>query len=316
MGQPCIAKLQHYVPRFLLRNFGTGKKDQLYVFDKLSGKCFKAAAHKVAAENQFYDFDYKEYTLTLEPSLAQLESQAAKIIRKLLNASNMKALSPEDRATLARFFSVQMVRTKASRERWRHMGKLLADGIRRIAPDNSQELIEKYVGPESNRNEEAFRAVHFIQSAPENFALHFLEKTWLLLKTNKKHPFCIGDHPLGMQNTIQKEFQGNIGLAVEGIEIYFPLDPENALAMWCPSHEANIRQGLASGVKSSLERIVFAIDTGCPLQYVPENVINFNSLQIIYAERYVFSFLDDFVLARNMLRTNPGLRTGPRYTAG
>ena len=33
-----IAKVQHYVPQFLLRKFGNGKKDQLHVFDKQTGR--------------------------------------------------------------------------------------------------------------------------------------------------------------------------------------------------------------------------------------------------------------------------------------
>ena len=33
-----IAKVQHYVPQFLLREFGNGKKNHLHVFDKLTGR--------------------------------------------------------------------------------------------------------------------------------------------------------------------------------------------------------------------------------------------------------------------------------------
>jgi len=32
-----IAKNQHYVPQFLLKNFTVGKKSQLWVFDKKTG---------------------------------------------------------------------------------------------------------------------------------------------------------------------------------------------------------------------------------------------------------------------------------------
>uniref|UniRef100_UPI0022EBF80C DUF4238 domain-containing protein n=1 Tax=Listeria seeligeri TaxID=1640 RepID=UPI0022EBF80C len=43
-GAMTAAKIQHYVPKFLLRNFGTGKKDQLWVFDKASGRSFQTNA--------------------------------------------------------------------------------------------------------------------------------------------------------------------------------------------------------------------------------------------------------------------------------
>jgi hypothetical protein len=58
--------------------------------------------------------------------------------------------------------------------------------------------------------------------------------------------------------------------------------------------------------------MVAAIDTGYPLPFAPDNVVNFNFLQIRYAERYVFSATDDFALAREMIAANPDVRTGPR----
>jgi hypothetical protein len=45
-----IAKVQHYVPQFLLRNFGNGKKDRLYVFDKQMARSFRTNANNVASE--------------------------------------------------------------------------------------------------------------------------------------------------------------------------------------------------------------------------------------------------------------------------
>ena len=49
-----IAKVQHYVPQFLLRNFGNGKKDQLWGFyDKTSDRSFPTNAKNVASESRF-----------------------------------------------------------------------------------------------------------------------------------------------------------------------------------------------------------------------------------------------------------------------
>jgi hypothetical protein len=48
-----VAKVQHYVPRFLLRNFGTGKKDKLYVFDKQTERIFTTNVKNIAAESRF-----------------------------------------------------------------------------------------------------------------------------------------------------------------------------------------------------------------------------------------------------------------------
>ena len=48
-------ELQHYVPRFLLKNFAKGKKPQIFVYDKSNDKQFKTNIKNIAAETGFYD---------------------------------------------------------------------------------------------------------------------------------------------------------------------------------------------------------------------------------------------------------------------
>lgn len=43
-----------------------------------------------------------------------------------------------------------------------------------------------------------------------------------------------------------------------------------------------------------------------------ENVKYHNSLQVISAERFVFSLHDDFAMVREMLASHPHLKAGPR----
>lgn len=154
-----------------------------------------------------------------------------------------------------------------------------------------------------------------------------MAKQWVLAATTRKHPFLVSDNPLTLQNMFDMSPGGNLGLAVRGIEIYFPLSPVRALAMWCPSLVGLVRQGAKtsrsfpqscaekdlnhSEVLLSLDE---AINTGCPAVYNKENVENFNSLQIARSERYVFSSVNDFHLAQEMLQAHPSLQRGPRAT--
>ena len=101
-----------------------------------------------------------------------------------------------------------------------------------------------------------------------------------------------------------------------------------ALGMWCPSHRDKLVediQGLDhlssrnptaaerfAGAWSSALDIVEAIQTGKPLRSVPENVEHFNSLQVVSAERFLFSSNGDFALVEDMIRTSPELRYGRR----
>jgi len=131
-----------------------------------------------------------------------------------------------------------------------------------------------------------------------------------------------------MHNMVVQEGRGNLGIAVEGIELYFPLSPNLALAIWCPSHRQVLMDGIQrfdrlaktssssvrnfANAKDGALEIVSAIQTGEPLRSKPENVEFFNSLQISTAERFVFSSNNDFSLVKEMIRTNQELRHGRR----
>lgn len=125
-----IAKVQHYIPQFLLKNFGTGKKRHLHVFDKRTELTFVANARNVASESRFYDFEFEGVTLTLEPGLSKVESAAKPIFEQLLRRDSLGALTDDDRGVLSIFFAVQFTRTRAFREQWRTVGDLLGDKLR------------------------------------------------------------------------------------------------------------------------------------------------------------------------------------------
>ena len=114
-------KVQHYVPQFLLRNFGSGKKDRICVFDKLTGEVFITRARNVAAESRFYDFAFEGEAFTIEPSLQKLEDFAKPIIERLLKADDLGVLSDDDRAALSIFLAIQFTRTRWHREHWRFL---------------------------------------------------------------------------------------------------------------------------------------------------------------------------------------------------
>jgi hypothetical protein len=334
MPPNAVAKVQHYVPQFLLRHFGVGKKKQIHVFDKQTGKVFKSSPRNVAAESRYYDFEINGVHDTAELNLARLEEKSAEIVKKLLNEKNIRGLTEDERGVLAAFCAVQMTRTRASREMSRSLREDLVSFLRASARgDDDRARIEEYIGPEPDENQATVEAVDIIYHAVQNFAAHFLAKVWMLMKTDGRHPFYIGDNPLGKQNTAP---HGKLGLAVRGIELYLPLTPKIVLAMYCPSLVEKLYKELREFRNHmrilarteplfveqvmrdplSLEQTVAAIDAGRPLSCSPETVVNINSIQIKSSERYVFSNIDDFRLARSMLKATPSLRTGPRITQG
>ena len=117
-----------------------------------------------------------------------------------------------------------------------------------------------------------------------------------------------------MQNMIETPHRGNLGLGLPGIEIYFPIAPTRALAMWCPSLK-QVVFGSAAGSEEGRalsSQLSAALATGRPVGYSAENVENLNALQTAGSERYLFSSTSDFDLVRRLLDEHPDLGNGPR----
>ncbi len=156
--------------------------------------------------------------------------------------------------------------------------------------------------------------------SPQQLVPRFMSKDWALIATVRSHPFLMSDNPLALQNLIERPNRGNLGLGVLGIEIYFPLSPVRALAIWCrsltaavlrpvknPAHDDN-----ANRDRAKVSELAVTLTTGRPLNYAKENVENFNSLQVSGSERFLFSCADEFEFAREMLAAHPSLVSGPR----
>lgn len=110
--------LQHYVPKFMLRRFSSGARELVHAFDKHQDKIFAFSTSKkskvgVAAERAIYDFDFQGVPLTLEPALSSLETKAAEVTARVIAAQALPPAWHEERAILASFMAVQLVRTNA-----------------------------------------------------------------------------------------------------------------------------------------------------------------------------------------------------------
>jgi len=318
-------QLQHYVPKFLLRRFGSGKKDRLHVFDKHTDATFASSAGKLAAKNNFYDFEFMGEPVTIEPVLGRVESKAGKHIARIIKGRRLNLNDPEERGELAAFFAIQMVRTPAVQATHSDIFNRMEAYLR--AEGAPQEFFASDHAVGEGENAERALMAKNICNAPIDYGPALIEKDWLLFQTDNKNPYLIGDHPLTMHNMIEKEGRGNLGVAVDGIELYFPLSPNLALAVWCQSHRKMLIESLQSmdklvaasnalrdweKAKSDVLEILEALQTGEPLRSSPENVEFFNSLQVSTAERFVFSSTEDFSIVKEMIQTNPELRHGRR----
>jgi hypothetical protein len=293
---------QHYVPQFILRGFASGRSKQLHVFDKANSKSFKTAVRNVASEGGSYDAEIGGVTHSLDPFLSKLEEHAKDPIRKVLTTRSVRGLSVEERASIAVFVTIQLLRTNAHRRQFKHMNDMFRDAI--IQRGGDPYNVENF----KVLDEEAARVAHLrlIPGLARDLAPHFVDKSWLLYSTLQKHAFYISDNPVTMYNTVNQDpNRGTAGIAVPGIEIYLPLSGTLCLGFLCPTLEEWIRDGQMHadrlGVPLSLHDFITALDGNGTLGLAPESVMHQNSLQVINAEQYIFSSNGDFSLVLDML---------------
>lgn len=316
MSHNGIAKVQHYVPHFLLKRWGAGKKEHVHAFEKASGRTWAAKAKSLARESRFYDLDIHGQTLTLEPGLADLEAETSGSFRRLVEAEDFASITSDDVGRIAIFLSVQFVRTPGFREMFRGITSDMGEWLRSAVGEDEDVAtqIERMTGRAGSDEHVRLQVAKMIVEAPREFSQHFLAKDWILLRAPEGHSFLIGDHPVVMQNQTERHpLLGNIGLAVRGIEIYMPVSPRLTLAMFCKSHLEAFKDlvleaeaiafaaGLPPLIHPIVRAFIDAVRTGSALSCEPTNVENLNSLQIQYAERHVFSNSGDFELARRMI---------------
>ncbi len=310
-------KNQHYVPRFLLNNFATPATEQVFCYDKREDRVFSPSTRNVASEKAFNDLSDGDPDTSMESPLSALEDKAALIINdNLLHHRTVRHLTRDDRRWLSLFIGVQMVRTRQFRQSVKDTNRQLAN--RMAEAGFAQSDIQQVAGTGSDDEIKAF-ALGFLSVAQE-LAEPINDKVWLLYESDDQ--FLIGDHPVGLQNTVNRsEVRGTLGLAVPGIEIYLPLSPRYVLCLLCRDtfHElataANRERARLekAGVFETLN-FVARVRRRIPVPCKRGVVENLNSIQIRWSERFVFRPTSDFDLARSMIAENPAHAHGPRST--
>lgn len=320
-------KRQHYVPQFLLRGFAIKGKGRVYAFDKQTGNVFEASLDRIANERAFYDIETPDGTASIEPALATLESTVAPIIARIREKLSLSQLTESDAVTLALFAMVQHQRTVNYRAKVRQLNTEMAEWLRKLGFD------PKNVKGFKDFDEDDLRAFSLLSVAKAHeFVPHLLDKAWVLFQASPNTSFYIGDNPIAMQNRKDFGFYGNIGLAVPGIEIYLPISADLTLAWLSESFIQECEEAitLAEAMKqeptADAERVehlanvartfLNTMEERRVVQCEEANVVNLNSLQVKYSERFLYSSEDNFDLARQMIADNSGLRIGPRGKLG
>ena len=215
------ARIQHYVPQFLLNSFarqGKGKKLQISVFDKHESREFKASVDKVFGERDFNTFSSNAGTICLEEALGRIETDVAPLISRIVRVRTLD-LNETEVVTLAFFIALMHTRTTGFRKQI----ETLTENIRGVVASNferqSEALseIDKAMVPDAIK----LQALGFMLRSAHKFAPVIAAKR-LVLFADPGGNFIIGDSPVVLHSDRNFGPYGNIGLAVPGIQIYLP----------------------------------------------------------------------------------------------
>lgn len=301
---PSNIKKQHYVPQFLLKKFGTGKKnkEKLWVLDKQTEKIFESSVRDVGHENKFYQYFSEDIILDTERLLENVESIAAPIISKINKLEKLNR-NQSELMVLSYFVATQMLRSPTLRNDMENFRQLLISkwGADIKAHPDDPRTIGEY-GPEDAK----FSSLQMLSDTP-SFAKILEGKIWSLLEAPSQEHFIISDNPITKHNMIERKGRGNLGLRNEGIEIYLPISTKYTLLALCP--KMSLAVTLTPQLSESYNK---ALDSGAPILQQKENVDFLNSQQVIWAERFIYAKSKTHLeMPRDMLRTNPELKEGP-----
>ncbi|MCH9647623.1 MAG: DUF4238 domain-containing protein [Deltaproteobacteria bacterium] len=319
-----LPRRQHYIPQFLLKQFGTGKAKRVNVFDKSTGRTFLAGTTKVAVRKNIYNIEKDGYVASIEPSLSDLEGKWAPILKKILRRDSLRDLSILDKVHLSVLIVHLRLRSPNSDEFRATMLEGIRERVRSLGGDPDEIEQTRHVSPE----EDKLLSIQLIQSLPGKIAPELVMKRWALHSTVPSRSLYFSDNPVILNNSRPApQGLGNLGFAVPGIEVYLPISSTRCLAVYCPSHFGGPTEISAEPIdpmlvdsllqdQSKLSQILNdshpPVNDGKPLALPEESVLFLNSQQVRFAERYLFAAMDDFVLAERMIDEYKELRSGPR----
>lgn len=321
-------KKQHTVPRFLLDNFGFdngGKAKNLYTLDKLSQRSYQQSVYDASTRNTFYNIENHPEKYSLEPILGEVEAKASTVIRKIIKEESLASLTDEEKNQLAIFVVIQKSRTFHSLESIKELINGLGDKL--LTMGAAQEDLPRLIGSQDESGLKNF----FLEMVLKHVrhADQVLNKSWLLYRTKSEAPYFISDNPVTLHNDIDMGLYGNLGLAVQGIQIHLPISSTLTVAFVCPSHEKKsllARRQLQFMVDNDPGQLIHvkspkmvvdyanAYTKGVPLDCSEENTAFLNSLQVGFSEQYIYCEKKKFELVYEMLLDNESLKKGIRPT--
>ena len=308
-------KKQHYVPRLLLRNFCFKNTQKVYVFDKEKEINFISNITNILHENNFYSLQLLGKETCIEEFFIPLETQASPIIQKILTDESLINLTNNDIICLSKFSIIQMFRTKYAIESYMHISREFLRKAKKIIKSNHNlNPIDSCLPDEVDYNSAKIGTMTMVIEMCEKFVPRLLDMDWLLFSTTSQFPFWISDNPVTLHNDHTFGPYGNLGICVPGIQLSIPLSPKFTLCIWDKKNISDMFRYsiLKPNKNNNVDRILNGYMTKMPISCSPDNVIFYNSLQVVFSERFLISDRKEWGLVENMISEDKRYKKGLR----
>ena len=285
-------ELQHYVPRFYLKQFAD-PSGKVWVFDKVTLRVFPANPAKVAAEKLFYCVSDSSRVFTdprhIEKQLSEIEGQAAEIIEVWLqrvDKGESLCIRDTDREIMSLFFVLQMLRTSETRTQLIQFEKATRS-LTPLGQRRQEQMSQGHLHADLLWDDEIINSMCM--------AIHRF--IWILAHNNSSRPFYTSDHPIHCKTADSKEWITGPRLFDEGVYLVIPLCPSVVLYCKSPTHWRKTK--LFDGKVSPVKLTEYMVD-------------HENSGQVGMSHRFVFADRPDFDFARMFCELHPEIRNPDR----
>lgn len=225
-------KRQHYVPRFLLRNFSPDQRRiSLFILER------RRRVDDAGLKEQCYRDYFYGREPDLEDALAEMEGEAARLLVDA-DPDRLESLTTRDLFRLKRFVFYQQMRTASAAD---HLDEML-DGFMKALLASNPDFHERY----SKEDLDLIRVrwtdapLQALATAERHMPL-LLDLDLRFLVSGAPNQFVISDHPVVAYNQFlehhryYREMPGHTAIALKGVQLVMPVRPHLAIIVYDPS---------------------------------------------------------------------------------
>ena len=253
----------HLVPQFYLRHFSCApKRTNLFNFPR------RLTIPAVSIKHQCSRHNFYEFAPNLEDSFADLEANAARVIRSVEAHEHLPDAESDDWLALLAFIVFQKLRTSNAAK----SNDALTEYFGRLVMENDPKLAD--IDPDSVKLRNVYAVAMPLSIAPDILPLAHDLRAHLFVNTTGRE-FITSDDPVVLHNQYCQgiTYQGVIGWNCAGIQAFWPISPRKLIVLY--DRDTYVVPESSPGARASKLSREF-------------DVAQLNSLQILNAHHNVY----------------------------